>query len=107
MAGKTDRFLTRHPAGKRGTSIDLKKYDAMKKALLKVIPRRAPGTPFKDLPKLVTAALSSGAFGPGDSVSWYVTTVKLDLEARGLIRRLPGAPQTLVRQALAHSGATR
>jgi hypothetical protein len=30
------------------------------------------------------------------SISWYVTTVKLDLEARGLIARVPGShPQRL------------
>ncbi len=33
-----------------------------------------------------------------DLVAWYTVTVKLDLEARGLIKRLPGSgPQRLVR----------
>ena len=30
------------------------------------------------------------------SISWYVTTIKLDLEARGIIERIPKKrPQTL------------
>jgi hypothetical protein len=31
------------------------------------------------------------------SVSWYTTVVKLDLEVKGELRRLPGSPQRLVR----------
>ncbi len=43
--------------------------------------------------------MKSAARLPGDfegSVGWYATTVKLDLEARGLIERMPGeSPQVL------------
>ena len=48
---------------------------------------------FKDLPAAVESALERPFDG---SVSWYVTTVKLDLEARGVIVRVPKArPQRL------------
>ena len=48
---------------------------------------------FKDLPAAVEESLQEPFVG---SISWYVTTVKLDLEARGLLERVPGAtPQRL------------
>ena len=48
---------------------------------------------FKDLTQSVHARLSGRFDG---SIPWYVTTVKLDLEARGAIARLPKtSPQRL------------
>ncbi|MCK5943792.1 MAG: hypothetical protein KAI24_17540 [Planctomycetes bacterium] len=96
----TERILTEHPEGKQGVNIERRKYDAMKRALLRVTPRRAPGVRFSELPRLVREHLPAAAFPPDASVSWYVTTVKLDLEARGLLERLPGSgPQRLMRVA--------
>ncbi|MFK7738754.1 MAG: hypothetical protein AB8H80_00420 [Planctomycetota bacterium] len=92
-----ERILTQHPSGKDGVNIDRAKYEAMKQSLLAVIPPEAPGVAFKDLAMLVEPHLQGTAMAPDDSVMWYVTTVKLDLEARGLVARLPGSPQRLVR----------
>lgn len=95
-----DRVATLHPAGKSGVNIDRAKYDAMRRALLKVVPRKKDGVPFMDLPDLVAPLLKPPAFGPADSVPWYVVTVKQDLEARGEIEQVPGAkPQRLRRRA--------
>ena len=94
----SDRVLTLHPEGKQGVRIVRAKYSAMRRAILKVTPNHAPGVRFAALRELVPAHLPTSIFGPEDSVSWYVTTVKLDLEARGLIERVPGAkPQHLRR----------
>ncbi|MCZ7544494.1 MAG: hypothetical protein M5R40_13685 [Anaerolineae bacterium] len=50
---------------------------------------------FADLIPAVDAALAGDFDG---SVGWHVTTVKLDLEARGLIERVPQSrPQRLRR----------
>lgn len=98
MTKTNDRTLTLHPDGKEGVNIDSRKYAAMKRALLAVIPPRAPGVPFAELPELVVPHLEGSAVTAADSVRWYVTTVKLDLEARGLIERLKGSPQRLVRR---------
>jgi hypothetical protein len=69
----------------------------MKVALLAVIPKAGDGVRFADLEVLVKKRLPRAMFA-GASVLWYVTTVKLDLEARGLVRRVPGSsPQRLVR----------
>ena len=93
----TERVLTLHPSGKQGVRIERVKYDAMVAALLAVTPATAPGVPFRGLADRVRPHLPAEVFPAGVSVSWYVTTVKLDLEARGALRRLKGSPQRLVR----------
>ena len=87
-----------HPeAGKQGTNIDAAKYEAMKAALLTVVPADDAGFPFQDLADAVRPHLPDELFANA-SVNWYVTTVKLDLEARGLVERVDGArPQHLRR----------
>jgi hypothetical protein len=95
---KTERIMTLHPAGRSGVNIEKARYETMRRALLKVIPRRAEGVAFRDLPQLVRPHLDREVFGKA-SVSWYVTTVKLDLEARALIERVPRKrPQHLRRK---------
>lgn len=92
------RVRTLHPAGKHGVNIDKAKYDAMRRALLKVVPGTASGVAFKDLTRLVKPHLDPDVFGPGVSIPWYVVSVKQDLEARGLLEQVPGAkPQQLRR----------
>jgi hypothetical protein len=89
---------TRNPgAGKRAPRIDAVRYEAMRAALLKVVPGAGDGVPFASLPALVAGDLPKDVFR-GASIPWYVATVKLDLEARGLLRRVPGSrPQRLLR----------
>lgn len=89
---------TKNPGqGKRGPRIDAARYHAMKTALLAVIPKAGDGVRFADLERLVERRLPRATFA-GASVLWYATIVKLDLEARGFIRRVPGSsPQRLVR----------
>ena len=84
--------------GVGGLRVDQAKYDAVKKAILAVVPRGGEGMLFKDLPKAVAGELPE-AIGPTKgSMSWYTTVVKLDLEARGEIERIPGSrPQRLRR----------
>ena len=85
--------MTLHPAGKAGVNIDKQKYDAVREAI--VLSLRKHGTlTFGDLTAEVRKRLEGEFAG---SISWYVTTVKLDLEARGEIVRVPkSSPQRLV-----------
>lgn len=84
--------------GSGGTRIDRAKYDAVRKAILKAVPARGEGIPFKALPAAVEENLPGGEIPGGGNTSWYTTTVKLDLEARGEIHRVPGSrPQRLLR----------
>jgi hypothetical protein len=83
--------------GKKGTRIHEWKYEAVRKALRKVIPRKAPGVLFEDLPELVDQALPAEARQKLGSVPWYTTTVKLHLEVIGEIERIPGSSPQRVR----------
>lgn len=90
MAGK---IRTLHPAGKAGVNIDKQKYDTIRKAILESLQKNDAMT-FTDLTADVRKKLESTFAG---SISWYVTTVKLDLEARGEVVRVPkSSPQRLV-----------
>ena len=100
-AGKVEveRVMTLHPAGKQGVNVERAKYEEMRRALLSVIPRRKEGVAFGELAALVEGLLDEGVFGTGTKVMWWVTTVKQDLEARGLIEQVAGVkPQRLRRR---------
>jgi hypothetical protein len=94
-----DRIEAIHPdPTKKGVRIEGWKYHAVRRAILQALPESGPGLPFKELSGRVRDALSKDDLASLGSVSWYATTVKLDLEARGEVERVPGAkPQRLVR----------
>ena len=84
--------------GKKPTRIDRWKYAAVRRAILNALPREGEGVLFKELPGLVEKRLSGDELMRLGSVGWYTTTVKLDLEVRGEIRRIENAsPQRLLR----------
>jgi hypothetical protein len=88
----TERILTRHPEGKNGVSINKRKYLVVREAILDSLQTNDVMS-FKALMEDVEQRLPGTFEG---SVSWYVTTVKLDLEAREEIERVPGSrPQQL------------
>ncbi|MCY4436730.1 MAG: hypothetical protein OXE05_05280 [Chloroflexi bacterium] len=80
-----EKIVTLHPAGKAGVNIDKQKYDTVREAILQSLQDNGMMT-FKDLAAEVRRRLEGSFAG---SISWYVTTVKLDLEARGEIKRVP------------------
>ena len=93
-----ERVEALHPdPKKKGTTISREMYEAVREAILAAVPGEEPGLRFMDLSREVELRAPKGLF-ENASVGWYTTTVKLDLEARGLIRRVPGvSPQRLVR----------
>jgi hypothetical protein len=87
-----EKILTLHPDGKQGVNISKEKYETIRQAILSILGEQRE-TLFKDLAAEVERNLEKDFDG---SISWYVTTVKLDLEARGLIFRVPkNSPQRL------------
>ena len=87
-----DKIMTLHPDGKAGVNINVPKYELIKEAILVVI-RELGEVTFTDLVAAVDHRLAGQFDG---SIAWYVTTVKLDLEARTIIERIPGhKPQQL------------
>jgi hypothetical protein len=79
------------------------KYDLISAAILAVLPKAGDGVALTELPELVDARLSSkerNAIGSIGQIGWHVMAVKLDLEARKRIERVPGSnPQRLRRVA--------
>jgi hypothetical protein len=87
-----DKILTLHPEGKQGVRISRDRYDTIRSAILEVL-HNAGEMSFIQLNNAVQEKLAGQFDG---SISWYVTTVKLDLEARRLLERMPGTgPQRL------------
>jgi len=87
-----DRITTLHPDGKAGANIEKDKYDTIKHAIIETV-REHPGITFGDLTDTIREQLQGTFDG---SIPWYVTTVKLDLEARGVIERVEkSSPQQL------------
>lgn len=82
--------------GKKPTRIDKWKYDLLRSAILSVIPDE--GVEFNQLPQLVQNQLTPDELQRLGSVSWYTTTVKLDMEVKGEIERVPGAKPQLLRK---------
>ena len=80
------RILTRHPnPAKQGVNIAQEKYDVIRQAILASMREHGEIT-FQDLNRAVRERVQDHFEG---SVTWYVTTVNLDLEARALIQRVP------------------
>jgi hypothetical protein len=87
-----ERVMTLHPEGKAGVNISKQRYDVVRGVIVHVL--RTHGTrTFMRLLEEVRCILEGKFEG---SINWYVTTIKLDLEARHIIERLTACrPQKL------------
>ena len=72
--------------------VDAEKYNATRKALLKVLTETAPGMTAKELQAAMIPHLPQDLFPGGAKSGWWMKTVQLDLEAKGLIRRAATKP---------------
>lgn len=82
-----EKVMTLHPdEDKSGVNISKLKYDDMRSAILKALEEKDELT-FSELGDAVGRQLAGHFDG---SIGWYFTTVKLDLEARGVIERVKG-----------------
>ena len=82
---------------KEAPRIEPWKYELVKTIILCVVPQDEGGSAFKTLSDQVADQLSPEALENLGSVGWYTTTVKLDLEAPGLIERVTGSKPQLLR----------
>ncbi len=95
-----EKVQTLHPdEGKSAPRIEKDKYDLFRMAILRAVPKDDDGVLFKDLPRLVEENLPPEVRDTIGSITWYTTTIKLDLEARGLIERIPKARPQRLRKA--------
>ena len=90
-----DRIRTLHPEKKQGVSISREKYEIIRKAILSTL-RAQKEITFMNLSRAVEKEVNGNFEG---SVTWYVTTVKLDMEARGEVKRVLNSRPQLVKLA--------
>lgn len=69
---------------------DAAKYEAARKAFLKVMPTKGPGVTQAEMMALMKQALPSSEWGT--TQGWWTKTVQLDAEARGEVSRDGGKP---------------
>lgn len=81
-----EKIMTLHPQGKQGVNISKARYDQVREVVLRVIEAEQPIS-FTDMAELSKGILLAEKFD--GKPLWYITTVKLDLEARKLIERIP------------------
>jgi hypothetical protein len=89
-----EKILTPNVNGKKGVNISKAKYDQVRSAILDIMKQQETIT-MADLSEAVKQQLNGTFDG---RVGWYFMAVKLDLEVRGEIERIPKkSPQTLQR----------
>jgi len=88
-----DTVKTLHPDKKQGVNINREKYEIIRKLILSTL-RTQKEITFMNLSRAVEKEVNGNFDG---SVMWYVTTVKLDLEARGQVKRVPNSRPQLVK----------
>lgn len=74
------------------SNVDASKYTAMKSALLSVLPASEPGMNQREMMDAVLPHLPESLFPRGSTSGWWVKTVQLDLEAKGVVIRENSKP---------------
>ena len=77
--------------------VDRRKYEAMRNALLAVVPRRSPGITVAEAKQQLLPRLPQDLFPGGDKAGWWLKAAQLDLEAKGLLQRGRTSPLRLFR----------
>jgi hypothetical protein len=90
MADKDDKITIENIASPGHTyRVNAKKYTAMRDALMQVLPAEPPGLTVAAAKEALLPHLSHEHFPGGDKAGWWLKAVHLDLEAKGVIGRMP------------------
>jgi hypothetical protein len=82
---------------KKGPRMDRATYEVVHKAALATLPVKAPGMTLEEFRSALAKRLGrTKGWDQSLSAMWYGMAIKLDLEARGELKR-SGTPQRLVR----------
>lgn len=82
-----------HPEGKQGAKILKRRYEAIRKAILEEVDASGEIS-FMDLTERAPKRLSHF----DGKTTWYITAVKLDLEARGELKRIEQGGKQYIRR---------
>lgn len=83
----------------RSVPVDADKYHAMRAAILAVLPSEPAGITVAELKDAVLPQLPGALFPGGAKAGWWLKGVQLDLEAKGVIERVPASKPLRLRQA--------
>ena len=72
--------------------VNAQKYNAMREVLLGRLPTKNPGLNQSEMIEQVIQYLPSNLFPAGATAGWWVKTVQLDLEAKGIVIRENSKP---------------
>lgn len=72
--------------------VERAKYDAMREAMLAVVPATAPGLTAAEIKARLLPLLPETLFPGGATAGWWQKGVQLDLEARGILARAATRP---------------
>lgn len=98
MPAPSDRIEVRNVISPHHvTHVDRAKYDAMRQALMAVLPDAPPGITVAEAQAALLTHLDRDLFPGGAKAGWWMKCVQLDLEARGVLARGPKSPVRLFR----------
>jgi hypothetical protein len=72
--------------------VDAAMYNAMRAAMLRVLPRHDPGLTQSEIRRAVVPHLPSDLFPNGAKAGWWAKIVQLDLEAKSAVVRESSKP---------------
>ena len=75
--------------------VDKAKYEAMKAAMLAILPKSSPGMTAKEAKEAAIPHLPQDLFPGGATSGWWQKCVQLDLEAKGVVTREATKPLRL------------
>jgi hypothetical protein len=88
VAGKDDKITIENIASPGHTyRVDRAKYEAMRAALMAILPAEPPGITVAQAKEALLPHLSEALFPGGDKAGWWLKAAHLDLEAKGAIGR--------------------
>jgi len=89
MANTNEEYITVRNVNVPGRTsrVNAAMYQAMKEAMLKVLPSQAPGLTQAEVREAVVPHLPQELYPGGAKVGWWSKTVQLDLEAKGILVR--------------------
>jgi hypothetical protein len=98
MADPQDKIEVRNiNAPDHITRVDRAKYQAMRRALMAVLPDAPPGLTPAQAQQALQAHLDQSLFPGGEKSGWWLKCVQLDLEFHGVIARASKPPVRLHR----------
>jgi hypothetical protein len=98
MPPETDKIeIENFTSPGRTVRVDRAKYEAMREALLSVLPAAPPGIAVAEAKARLLPLLPASLFPNGEKAGWWLKAAQLDLEAKGIIQRENTKPLRLHR----------